>query len=213
MLAIAPDTVVITRGGRPVVLPAESGGVTALKFRDPDGHPLELLSFAEHAAPRHWRDVATRAGGALTLGIDHSAFVVADAARWIDFGTTVLGLSMQSRQTNRGIAQARLDDRDDAVVDVVAMKAAAPHATPHLELLGYAYSPGDSRGHDDSGVHAVTVLQVDELAAMRARFEHAGHAIIEPRLSDEAGHTHRHGPTALATDPDDRALLLWQPHE
>ena len=29
----------------PQLLPASSGGVTAYKFRDPEGHPLELIAF------------------------------------------------------------------------------------------------------------------------------------------------------------------------
>ncbi|HKV53112.1 MAG TPA: VOC family protein, partial [Candidatus Binataceae bacterium] len=29
----------------PVTLPPSAGGVTAIKFRDPEGHPLELLQF------------------------------------------------------------------------------------------------------------------------------------------------------------------------
>ena len=40
----------ISRDG-PVRLPDTSGGVTAFKFRDHDGHPLELLAFPEGHAP------------------------------------------------------------------------------------------------------------------------------------------------------------------
>ena len=36
----------ISRGG-PVRLPDSSGGVTAFKFRDHEGHPLELLAFPQ----------------------------------------------------------------------------------------------------------------------------------------------------------------------
>ena len=39
----------ISRNG-PVRLPDNSGGVTAFKFRDHDGHPLELLAFPEGAS-------------------------------------------------------------------------------------------------------------------------------------------------------------------
>ena len=35
----------------PQALPASSGGVTAFKFRDPEGHPLEMLAFAPGATP------------------------------------------------------------------------------------------------------------------------------------------------------------------
>ena len=38
--------------GRPVTLPKSAGGVTAVKFRDPEGHPLEFLQFPRGANPR-----------------------------------------------------------------------------------------------------------------------------------------------------------------
>lgn len=36
----------VTQGG-PQTLPAATGGVCCFKFRDPDGHPLELIRFPE----------------------------------------------------------------------------------------------------------------------------------------------------------------------
>ena len=58
----------------PQLLPASSGGATAYKFRDPDGHPLELIAFARDAIPVKWQE--TSAAGC--LGIDHSAISIAD---------------------------------------------------------------------------------------------------------------------------------------
>ncbi len=113
----------------PVSLPASSGGVTAFKFRDPDGHPLELLAFPSGGAPEVWR----RAGG-LLLGIDHSAISVADTARSIAFYQD-LGLTMSARSHNFGDEQARLDGLAGAEADVVTLSPAA--AAPHIELLGY----------------------------------------------------------------------------
>ena len=45
----------ITQGG-PQTLPANTGGVTAFKFRDPDGHPLELLFFPAGAGAAPWHE-------------------------------------------------------------------------------------------------------------------------------------------------------------
>ena len=47
-----PGWSAITTGGEPVPLPPASGGVTAFKFRDPEGHPLEFLSFPPDRTPR-----------------------------------------------------------------------------------------------------------------------------------------------------------------
>lgn len=119
----------ISQGG-PQQLPASSGGVSAVKFRDPDGHPLELLAFPAGAVPEQW----ALAGGP-TLGIDHSAISVADAEVSVAFYAGRMGLSQASRQLNQGAEQARLDGLDAPVVDVVGLQPARP--TPHLELLGY----------------------------------------------------------------------------
>ena len=53
-----------------VTLPQRSGGVSAVKFRDPEGHPLELIEFPNASSSR-W-------SGKGSPGIDHSAISVAD---------------------------------------------------------------------------------------------------------------------------------------
>ena len=114
----------------PQRLPASSGGVTAFKFRDPEGHPLELLAFPREHEPDYWR----AAGGELCLGIDHSAISVADSARSSAFYRS-LGFEVAARSLNQGAEQARLDGLVDARVEVIALTAM--QTTPHLELLCY----------------------------------------------------------------------------
>jgi catechol 2,3-dioxygenase-like lactoylglutathione lyase family enzyme len=115
----------------PQQLPASSGGVTAFKFRDPDGHPLELLAFPDGEMPEHWQ---ARASGNLFLGVDHSAISVADSAASIAF-YEALGLHVAARSLNTGPAQERLDAVTHAVVEVTALEPV--QATPHVELLCY----------------------------------------------------------------------------
>ena len=112
----------ISRGG-PQTLP---GGTVAYKFRDPDGHPLELICLAE-ANP------ATRGG------IDHTAISVADADLSIAFYAS-LGLRVAARQQNTGPAQDALDGLDATLVDVVAL--ALHEGAMHVELLGYRHPVG-----------------------------------------------------------------------
>ena len=107
----------------PELLPARSGGVVAFKFRDPDGHPVELIRF-----PDGHDD-----------GIDHSAIVVMDLERSIAFYRDQLGFSVASRQVNTGQQQDRLDGLAAVSVDVIALNPQLP--TPHLELLGYRNPP------------------------------------------------------------------------
>lgn len=125
----AAGAVAISRGG-PQILPASSGGVTAYKFRDPDGHPLELISFPDGPAAARWAD-----SPGLFLGIDHSAITVTDLPAALAFLTGPLGLVVAERGVNSGETQARLDGVDDPVVDVIALHP--PRSAPHVELLHY----------------------------------------------------------------------------
>jgi len=110
----------ISRGG-PQMLPASSGGVTAFKFRDPEGHPLELIFFPEEAPAAPPR-------------IDHSAISVADTTVSVAFYRS-LGLVVGSRSLNRGPEQDRLDGLGGVEVEVTALTF--PRAGPHVELLCY----------------------------------------------------------------------------
>ena len=115
----------ISRDG-PVTLPDSAGGVTAIKFRDPDGHPLELIRFPDIAA-RGWK-------GQGLLGIDHSAIVVSDLDASCAFYRTV-GLVKGKATLNHGATQAALDGLDAPCADVVPMHPDG--APPHVELLHY----------------------------------------------------------------------------
>ncbi len=128
-LSQAPGWTTISRGG-PQQLPQKNGGVTAFKFRDPDGHPLEFLKFAADQRPAHWYKTV----GTGILGIDHSALSVADAARSVQFYDS-LGLAPSSRSLNQGIEQERLDGVPAPTVDVISLTPQRP--TPHVELLHY----------------------------------------------------------------------------
>ncbi len=107
----------------PERLPAESGGVTAFKFRDPEGHPLELIVFPD------------RTHGPLFAGIDHTAISVADIDRSIAF-YAALGFVVGGRSLNGGVEQSRMDAVPGATVDVVTLQTPS-NSAPHLELLHY----------------------------------------------------------------------------
>ena len=172
----------------PETLPPNTGGVTAFKFRDPEGHPLELLAFADHDDDR-------------TTRIDHSALSVADIERSIAFYEG-LGLRVTGRSLNVGIEQQRLDDVVDATVDVVAL-AVSDSSGLHVELLGYR-GPYDRR---------IAPLEPDDIAATRLVFEvddrdalmeiviAYAHCLVDrPHAFDRRGATLR--------DPDGHLLAL-----
>lgn len=111
--------------GGPQQLPASSGSVIAFKFRDPDGHPLELSHYPGEV----------RTGGSPFLAIDHSAVAVSDLDASIEFYREQLGFRLAERLVNQGPAQWRLDGLNGAVVDIAVLKPPGPGM--HLELLHY----------------------------------------------------------------------------
>ena len=148
----------ISRGG-PVRLPASSGGVAAFKFRDPEGHPLELLWFppGSDGARRH-------AGPGLFLGVDHSALVVADATRSIAFHEAI-GFSVAARGLNRGETQARLDGLATGAatrIEVISLVGDPADPGPRLELLCYREPVAiEARVADDNVLATEIVLRGD----------------------------------------------------
>lgn len=187
----------------PQRLPASSGGVTAFKFRDPEGHPLELLEFAAGRIPPVWQALA---GSGPCLGIDHSAIVVADTQRSVDFYEGLIGFSRLASSLNRGPEQERLDALPDAVVEVTALgtPAAGP---PHLELLCYRSpaSPQAPQGLPSCNDIVATrlTLEMGDLSGAVARLAAAGVPLISRGVTALEGR-----PAAAIRDPDGHALLL-----
>ena len=189
----------------PQRLPADSGAVTAFKFRDPEGHPLELLAFPPDNVPPRWREAPHQHGPC--LGIDHSAIVVSGTASSISFYQQVLGFSVVGGSLNRGRGQEQLDAVPGAVVEVTALDPGAGNP-PHLELLCYR-SPGLPRGapaalHSNDIAATRLTLEVDDVAALEHRLAAARVRFISTAtvaLWDSR-------PALLIRDPDGHALLL-----
>jgi catechol 2,3-dioxygenase-like lactoylglutathione lyase family enzyme len=165
--------------GGPQRLPQQAGGVTAFKFQDPDGHPLELLAFPEHAVPRHWIE---RAKHGIFLGIDHSAMSVRDTASSTAFYQS-LGFIVTAQTFNHGTEQANLDGVPNPQVEVTALSLAA--STPHLELLCYRseiHPPRRVLSSNDVAATrialAVEGLENDVEAAQRLVIDPDGHHLL-----------------------------------
>lgn len=150
----------------PVMLPPSTGVAAAMKFRDPEGHPLELLQFPDNQNGR-W-------AGTGLLGIDHSALSVSDVAASRRFYES-LGLSVARPTLNSGPTQMALDGLGDVEVDVIPM---LPHRnTPHVELLGYRKPIG----------RPASVLATNDVAATRIVWT----AKRDELLGDPDGHLHQ----------------------
>jgi catechol 2,3-dioxygenase-like lactoylglutathione lyase family enzyme len=188
--------------GAPVVLPPNTGRVSAFKLRDPEGHPLELIEFPENVGVPVWQ------GGAATgiIGYDHTAIVVADLERSLSFYADLLGLRVGGRSLNRGPEQDRLDGLTGCEVDVVALEPAEV-ATPHIELLHYRKPHGRAatgRVRASDIASARQVHAVDDLDALSARLRAEGVEFVSDGVVTLAD-----GRRAVSvSDPDGHMLVL-----
>jgi catechol 2,3-dioxygenase-like lactoylglutathione lyase family enzyme len=191
----------ISRSG-PVQLPDSSGGVTAFKFRDHDGHPLELLAFPEGRVPRAWRN----AGGAGPfLGVDHTAIAVSHSRSSAEFFGSVFGFRVGPRTENRGPEQDALDDVDDVRVSVTRIAPGLP--APRLELLRYHAGPrrpipAGTGSNDIVATHAV--MRVASLDATAAALARRGTPLARDRLMILRGGIR----AALVSGPDEHHFLV-----
>jgi catechol 2,3-dioxygenase-like lactoylglutathione lyase family enzyme len=147
-------------------LPKSTGGVSAVKFRDPEGHPLEFLQFPRGANP-DWK-------GTGVMGIDHSAISVSDLSASRRFYASH-GLREAGATVNQGPTQEALDGLDGVRVDVVPMSPA--HAPPHLEMLGYRHPLG----------RPMRPLAPNDIAATRIVWR----SNVDALIRDPDGHLHQ----------------------
>ena len=124
----------------PQLLPAwnpSAGGIRAFYFRDPDGHPLELLWFPPDKGNPKWH--VTRDG--LFLGIDHTAVVISETGASLTFYRDRLGMEVAGESENYGPEQERLNNVFGARLHITALRAASG---PGIEFLEYV-APRDGR--------------------------------------------------------------------
>ena len=191
----------ISRDG-PVRLPDTSGGVTAFKFRDHDGHPMELLAFPEGRAPREWR---SGNGTGPFAGVDHTAIAVRDAARTANFFRSVFAFTVGTRTENSGPEQEALDDVDGVQLSVTRLAPDLP--APRMELLHYHVGtrrpiPHDTASNDIVATHSV--VRVASLGQTAATLARRGTPLTSDDLMTLAGGI----PAALVSGPDGHRFLV-----
>ena len=182
----------------------EAAGIEAFYFKDPDGHPLELLHFPPGKGDSEWHGKSD----GLFLGIDHTAIAASNTdASLIFYGR--LGLRERGHSLNYGIEQERLSGVAGARVRITSLRGSAG---PGIELLEYESPktgrtmPTDERANDL--VHHQTVLVTSDLhsatealCTARVIFVSAG-AICDGEPTSKS----RHG--VLIRDPDGHVMEL-----
>ena len=124
-----------------------AGGIRAFYFRDPDGHPLEVLWFPRDKGNPKWQ----RPSQKLFLGIDHTAIAVADTDASLRFYRDLLGLQVAGESENYGAEQERLNNVFGARLRITALRAATGPGIEFLEYLAPANGrpyPADEKPND-----------------------------------------------------------------
>lgn len=163
---------------RPQTIPASNvaaAGIKAIKFRDPDGHNLELLWFPEGKGHPVWH----KAGSDLFLGIDHTAMTVRSTESSAKFYRDLLGMTVAGSTLNMGTTQQYLDSLPGARTRVTGL--AAQTGPPGLEFLEYelptAGRPFPVDSHPTDLWHWQTTLVVSDVDAAAAQVHGMGQLI------------------------------------
>lgn len=182
-----------------------AAGIEAFYFKDPDGHPLEILEFPPDKGDAKWHRPSER----LFLGIDHTAIVVADTDRSLGFYRDGLGLAVAGESENHGIEQERLNNVFGARLRITALRAGAG---PGVEFLDYLAPddgrpmPGDVRPNDL--VSWQTRMVTRRLAGTLVRLPPGVFAFVSPgEVRVEADRLGLRGGT-LVRDPDGHAVMI-----
>ena len=160
-----------------------AAGIKAFYFKDPDGHPVEILEFPEDKGAAKWH----QPNGRLFLGIDHTAIAVANTETSLKFYRDVLGLRVAGESENYGTEQEHLNNVFGARLRITALRAATG---PGIEFLEYL-TPRDGRPipadeHANDIVHRETILialdveaAAQNVSANKTRFVSSG-VVVNP---------------------------------
>jgi len=182
-----------------------AGGITAFYFKDPDGHPLEILEFPAGKGDPKWHVPSNR----LFLGIDHTAIVVNNTEASLAFYRDLMGLRAVGESTNHGPEQERLNNVFGARLHITGLRAPAG---PGIEFLEYL-TP--SNGRPASGIqsndmaHWETTVTTGDGNQAFDRFRSAPVLLVSPGVAVLQGDP-RFRRAVLVHDPDNHAVKVVQ---
>jgi catechol 2,3-dioxygenase-like lactoylglutathione lyase family enzyme len=185
-----------------------AGGIRAFHFKDPDGHPLEILWFPEGKGDPKWH----RPGDRLFLGIDHTAIVVGDTAQSLRCYRDTLGLRVAGESENYGPEQERLNNVFGARLRITTLRASAGPGVEFLEYLTPRDGrpvPADARANDLA--HWQTELVSRDAEATARAIRGSVCRALSPGVVTMPDRTLGFTKGLLIKDPDGHALAVVQP--
>lgn len=196
----------------PQTLPAylkPASGIKAFYFKDADQHVLELIEYPPDKGARKWHELAKNKNK-LFLGIDHTAIVVADTEKSLEFYRDLLQMKVSGESENYGAEQEHLNNVRGARLRITSLQTA--QAGIGVELLQYLAPddgkpfPQDTQANDlwhwqTSFVSAGLNGLLTGLERQKVNFISSGIVAIEAKsLALKKG--------ALVRDPDGHAVRV-----
>lgn len=185
-----------------------AGGIRAFYFKDPDGHPLEILEFPPGKGDPKWH----RATDKLFLGIDHTAIVVGDTDSSLKFYRDLLGLKVVGESENYGAEQEHLNNVFGARLRITTLRAATGPGIEFLEYLtprdGRAM-PADVRANDL--LHWQTRLVIGDGTAADQALRDGKATWVSPGVVTLTEGRLGFSKGLLVRDPDGHAVQVVQP--
>jgi catechol 2,3-dioxygenase-like lactoylglutathione lyase family enzyme len=181
-----------------------AGGIEAFYFRDPDGHPLEVLEFPEGKGDPKWHRPSDR----LFLGIDHTAIVVDHTTPSLAFWRDALGLKVAGASENHGTEQEHLNNVFGARLQITGLRAPSGPGVEFLDYLAPSDGrpvPVDARANDLAST--TTVIAVPDAEAAAVELVRAGYDWVSPgavKVRPDLGASR----IALVRDPDGHFVRL-----
>ncbi len=183
-----------------------AGGIKAFYFKDPDGHPLEILQFPPDKGDPKWHRPA---GDRLFLGIDHTSIVVGDTEASLRLYRDALGMTIAGASENYGTEQEHLNNVFGARLRITSLRAPEGPGIEFLEYLAPSDgrpAPADLKSNDLASWQ--TRLRLSDPAAAIGRLRAAGGRLISPGAVRLERDTLGFREAVLARDPDSHALLV-----
>lgn len=184
----------------------EAAGVRAFKFKDIDGHNLELIWFPEDKGQEKWHQKSDRC----FLGIDHSAIAISNTEQSLHFYRDLLGMQVKGGSLNQGETQVRLDNLPEAKVKITALRPI--QGGLGIEFLDYLVTPKgrpiprDWKSCDIA--HMQVQLIVNDLDRLLEKLRQNKVELISPQIVQFGDHSSFFRQSCLVKDPDGHAILL-----
>lgn len=180
-------------------------GIQAIYFKDPDGHPLELLKFPPGKGHPKWQKNKQN----LFLGIDHTAIGVKNTQESLKLYRDLLGFKVVGESVNYGIEQQYLTNVFGAKVRITSLLGEGGPGVEFLEYLSPSDGremPSTSRSNDLWAWHIH--VAVDDIEKKSSDLMDKKYRMVSNQLQKFPNQELQMENGMLFQDPDGHSLLL-----